>query len=193
MLDWAPWHHTAGGNHDFGLVLYNGGTFYIDEGKPLPGAIEATVRNLKDVAPTWYFNVPKGFDALLPFFRSDEQLRRNFFSRLKVLWFAGAAIAQHVYDEMQELALKTAGERILFLTGLGSTETAPFAMSRMWESSHGINMGLPARGSMLKLVPVDGKLEARSRARISRRATGASRNSPPRPSTRRASTRSATR
>jgi feruloyl-CoA synthase len=161
ILDWAPWHHTAGGNHDVGLVLYNGGTFFIDEGKPLPGAIEATVRNLKDVAPTWYFNVPRGFDALLPFFRSDEQLRRNFFSRLKVLWYAGAAIAQHTYDEYQQLAVQTSGERILFLTGLGSTETAPFAMSRMWESSHGVNMGLPARGTTLKLVPVDGKLEAR--------------------------------
>jgi feruloyl-CoA synthase len=161
VLDWAPWHHTAGGNHDVGLALYNGGTFYIDEGKPLPGAIEHTVRNLKDVAPTWYFNVPKGFEALLPFFRADEQLRRNFFSRLKVLWYAGAAIAQHVYDEYEELSLKTSGERVLFLTGLGSTETAPFAMSRMWESAHGVNMGLPARGSTLKLVPVDGKLEAR--------------------------------
>ena len=161
ILDWAPWHHTAGGNHDVGLVLYNGGTFYIDEGKPLPGAIDHTVRNLKDVACTWYFNVPKGYEALLPFFRSDEQLRRNFFSRLKVLWYAGAAIAQHVYDAYQELAVQTSGERVLFLTGLGSTETAPFAMSRMWESSFGVNMGLPARGSTLKLVPVDGKLEAR--------------------------------
>jgi feruloyl-CoA synthase len=161
ILDWAPWHHTAGGNHDVGLVLYNGGTFYIDEGKPLPGAIEHTVRNLKDVACTWYFNVPKGYEALLPFFRADEQLRRKFFSELKVLWYAGAAIAQHVYDEYQQLALETVGQRILFLTGLGSTETAPFAMSRMWESSFGVNMGLPARGTTLKLVPVDGKLEAR--------------------------------
>jgi len=161
ILDWAPWHHTAGGNHDVGLVLYNGGTFYIDEGKPLPGLIEHTVRNLKDVAPTWYFNVPKGFEALLPFFRTDEQLRRNFFSRLKVLWYAGAAIAQHVYDEYQQLAVQTSGERVLFLTGLGSTETAPFAMSRMWESAQGVNMGLPARGSILKLVPSGDKLEAR--------------------------------
>jgi feruloyl-CoA synthase len=161
ILDWAPWHHTAGGNHDFGLVLYNGGTFYIDEGKPLPGAIEHTVRNLKDVACTWYFNVPKGYEALLPFFRADEQLRRNFFSQLKVLWYAGAAIAQHVYDEYQQLAMQTIGQRVLFLTGLGSTETAPFAMSRMWESSFGVNMGLPARGSTLKLVPSGDKLEAR--------------------------------
>lgn len=160
-LDWAPWHHTAGGNHDVGLVLYNGGTFYIDEGKPLPGLVEHTVRNLKDVAPNWYFNVPKGYEALLPFLRNDTQLRQNFFSRMKVLWFAGAALSQPVFDEMQELALKTSGERIHFLTGLGSTETAPFAMSRMWESSKSTNMGLPARGTVLKLVPADGKLEAR--------------------------------
>lgn len=160
-LDWAPWHHTAGGNHDVGLVLYNGGTFYIDEGKPLPGMVEHTVRNLKEIAPNWYFNVPKGYEALLPFLRNDAQLRQNFFSRMKVLWFAGAALSQPVFDEIQDLALKTCGERILFLTGLGSTETAPFAMSRMWHSDKSTNMGLPARGTVLKLVPTDGKLEAR--------------------------------
>jgi feruloyl-CoA synthase len=160
-LDWAPWHHTAGGNHDVGLVLYNGGTFYIDEGKPLPGAVEHTVRNLKEIAPNWYFNVPKGYEALLPFLRHDAQLRQNFFSRMKVLWFAGAALSQPVFDEMQQLALQTSGERIFFLTGLGSTETAPFAMSRMWHSDRSTNMGLPARGTVLKLVPTDGKLEAR--------------------------------
>ena len=101
IVDWAPWHHTAGGNHDVGLVLYNGGTLYIDEGKPLPGAIETTVRNLREIAPTWYFTVPRGFEALLPYFRADAQLRANFFSRVKVLWFAGAGIAQHVFDEMK--------------------------------------------------------------------------------------------
>src|SRR5688572_7895926 len=123
IVDWAPWHHTAAGNHDLGLVLYNGGSYYIDEGKPMPGAIEATVRNLREIAPTWYFNVPKGFEALLPYLRSDVQLRKNFFSRLNVLWFAGAAIAQHVFDEIKALALEARGEPIPFLTGLGSTET----------------------------------------------------------------------
>ena len=132
IVDWAPWHHTAGGNHDVGLVIYNGGTFYIDEGKPLPGAIEETVRNLREVAPTWYFTVPKGYEALLPYLRADAELRRNFFSRLKLLWFAGAGIAQHVFDEIQELAVETCGEQILFLTGFGSTETAPFALARTW-------------------------------------------------------------
>jgi feruloyl-CoA synthase len=161
IVDWAPWHHTAGGNHNFGLVLYNGGTIYIDEGKPLPGAIEATVRNLREIAPNWYFTVPKGYEALLPHLRADLALRANFFSRLKVLWFAGAAIAQHVFDEINDLAIKTCGERILFLTGLGATETAPFALGRTWHSVEATNVGLPAPGMELKLVPRDGRFEAR--------------------------------
>lgn len=160
-VDWAPWHHTAGGNHDVGLVLYNGGTFYIDAGKPLPGAIETTVRNLKDVAPTWYFNVPKGFEALLPFLRSDAQLRQSFFSRLKVLWFAGAALSQPTFNEVQQLALQSCGERIHFLTGFGATETAPCALARTWATKNSTNMGLPTPGLDLKLVPAEGKLEAR--------------------------------
>jgi feruloyl-CoA synthase len=163
IVDWAPWHHTAGGNHDVGLVLYNGGSFYIDDGKPLPGAIEQTVHNLREVAPTWYFTVPKGYEALLPYLRNDADLRRNFFSRLKLFWFAGAGIAQHVFDEIQQLAVETCGERILFLTGFGSTETAPFALSRTWHSDNAANMGLPGAGMELKLVPTDGKLEARVR------------------------------
>ena len=163
VVDWAPWHHTAGGNHDVGLVLYNGGTLYIDDGKPLPGAIEATVRNLREVAPTWYFTVPKGFEALLPFFRQDAALRENFFSRLKVLWFAGAGIAQHVFDEWKEMARRTCGEDILFLTGLGSTETAPYAFGRMWDAANAANVGLPPPGLDVKLVPMDGKYEARLR------------------------------
>ena len=161
IVDWAPWHHTAAGNHDLGLVLYNGGSYYIDEGKPLPGAIEATVKNLREIAPTWYFNVPKGYEALLPYLRSDETLRRNFFSRLSVLWFAGAAMAQHVFDEMKALAYQARGASIPFLTGLGSTETAPYAMGRMWETEDASNMGLPPPGQEMKLVPIAGKLEAR--------------------------------
>ncbi|MEN3379323.1 MAG: feruloyl-CoA synthase, partial [Hyphomicrobiales bacterium] len=163
IVDWAPWHHTAGGNHDVGLVLYNGGTMYIDGGKPLPGAIEETVRNLKDIAPTWYFNVPKGYEALLPFMRADAALRENFFSRLKVLWFAGAGLAQHVFDEWKDLAYRTCGEDILFLTGLGSTETAPYAFGRMWDAENSTNIGLPPPGLDVKLVPLDGKYEVRLR------------------------------
>jgi feruloyl-CoA synthase len=165
IVDWAPWHHTAGGNHDVGLVLYNGGTFYVDDGKPLPGAIEATVRNLREVAPTWYFTVPKGYEALLPYLRADAALRNTFFSRLKVLWFAGAGISQAVFDEIKALAVATCGERIAFLTGFGSTETAPCALARTFESATAANMGVPVRGLTLKLAPqrdlASGKLEAR--------------------------------
>ncbi len=153
MVDWAPWHHTAGGNKDFGMVLYNGGTLYIDEGKPLPGAIEATVRNLREVAPNWYFTVPKGYEMLLPYLREDAALRRNFFSRLKALWFAGAGVSQYVFDEYRKLAYETCGEEILFLTGLGSTETAPFTIARTWDTDDASNMGLPPPGAEIKLVP----------------------------------------
>jgi len=163
VLDWAPWHHTAGGNHDVYLALYNGGSFYVDDGKPMPGAIEATVRNLRDVSPTWYFNVPKGFEALLPFLQKDESLRRSFFRNLKVLWYAGAGVSQYVSDEYTRLAEQTVGQRILFLTGLGSTETAPFAVGRTWPSARAANVGLPGPGVEAKLVPNDGKLELRLR------------------------------
>jgi len=161
LVDWAPWHHTAAGNHDFGLVLYNGGTYYIDEGRPVPGAIEATVRNLGEISPTWYFNVPRGFEALLPFLRADSRLRETFFRRLKVLWFAGAGLAQPVFDAYRELGRTTVGEEILFLTGLGSTETAPYAMGRMWPTDDASNVGLPPPGVEVKLVPAEGKYEAR--------------------------------
>jgi feruloyl-CoA synthase len=161
ILDWSPWHHTASGNHNFGFIVYNGGTCYIDEGKPAIGAIEATVKNLREIATTWYFTVPKGYEALLPYFHADAELRRIFFSKLKVLWFAGAALSQTLFDEMQRLAVETCGERIPFLTGLGSTETAPMAIARMWQSKDSTNMGVPVPGVELKLVPNGDKLEAR--------------------------------
>jgi len=164
IVDWAPWHHTAGGNHDVGLAIHNGGTLYIDGGKPLPGAIEETVKNLREIAPTWYFTVPKGYEALLPFFRADAGLREKFFSRLKVLWFAGAGLAQHVFDEWKEMAYRSCGEDILFLTGLGSTETAPYAFGRMWDTENAANIGLPPPGLDVKLVPLmDDRYEARLR------------------------------
>jgi feruloyl-CoA synthase len=163
LVEWPPWNHTFGGNHDFNLVLFNGGSFYIDEGKPMPGAIEATVRNLRDVATTIYFNVPKGFEMLLPYLRSDAALRERFFSRLKVLFYAGASLAQHVWDEYQELAVATTGERIIFLSSLGSTETAPAAVACTWETERSGNIGVPLPGVELKLVPRDGKFEARLR------------------------------
>jgi feruloyl-CoA synthase len=161
LVDWPPWNHTFGGNHDFNLVLYNGGSFYIDEGKPLPGAITATVRNLREIAPTIYFNVPKGFEMLLPYLRSDVALRERFFSRLKVMFYAGASLAQHVRDELQDISVATTGERVIFISSLGSTETAPAAIACTWESEYAANIGLPLPEVELKLVPSGDKLEAR--------------------------------
>jgi len=163
LMGWAPWHHTAAGNNDFGLVLANGGSYYIDEGRPVPGGIEATVRNLREMAPTFYFNVPKGFEALLPFLRRDEALRRSFFSRMQLLFFAGAGISQHVFDEMRELSIASCGEAVVFGTGLGSTETGPFTLGRAWDTDDATNMGVPPPGAELKLVPCRGRLEMRVR------------------------------
>src|SRR5262249_56223520 len=139
---------------------YNGGTCYIDEGKPVAGAIETTVRNLREVASNWHFTVPKGYQALIPYLRGDAELRQTFFSRLKVLWFAGAALSQSVFDEMQELSVAACGERVVFLTGLGATESAPMAIARTWQSPDSTNMGLPVPGVELKLVPNGGKPQA---------------------------------
>jgi feruloyl-CoA synthase len=161
VVDWLPWNHTFGSNHNFGLVLDNGGSLYIDDGKPLPGAIATTVRNLRDIAPTIYFNVPKGFEMLVPHLAADRALRETFFSRLKVLFYAGAGLSQHILDALQELAVETTGERIIFISSLGSTETAPLAVACTWDCERAGNIGLPARGVELKLVPREGKLEAR--------------------------------
>ncbi len=161
IVDWLPWNHTFGSNHNFNLVLDNGGSLYIDEGKPLPGAIAATAKNLKEIAPTIYFNVPKGFEALLPHLRADADLRKNFFSQLKVLFYAGAGLQQYVWDELQEMSVATCGERVIFISSIGSTETAPLAIACNWDFPRPGNIGLPAPGLELKLLPNEGKLEAR--------------------------------
>jgi feruloyl-CoA synthase len=163
IVDWLPWNHTFGSNHNFGLVLDNGGSLFIDEGKPLPGAIEATVRNLRDIPSNIHFNVPKGFEMLLPYLETDRVLRETFFSRLKVMFYAGAGLSQHVADAIQQHAVATTGERIHFLASLGSTETAPAAVACSWQSERTGNIGLPLPGVELKLVPRDGKLEIRLR------------------------------
>jgi feruloyl-CoA synthase len=164
LVDWLPWNHTFAGNADMGLVLYNGGTLYIDEGKPTGGQFDHTVRNLKEIAPTIHLNVPKGFEALAAALRRDVDLRRNFFSRLKIMYYAGAGLSQHVWDELEALSVETCGERILMLTGLGSTETAPHALfADREQASQAGHVGVPAPGVELKLVPTGGKLEARLR------------------------------
>src|SRR3974390_2042588 len=163
IVDWLPWSHTFGGNHNFNLALVNGGSFYIDEGNPTPPGVPKTARNLREIAPTVYFNVPKGYEALIPHFRSDDTLLRNFFSRLKVLFYAGAGLNQPTWDELTELAIETTGERIIFLSSLGSTEKSPLALACCWDFDRPGNIGLPAPGVELKLVPTEGKLEARLR------------------------------
>ncbi len=163
VVDWLPWSHTFGGNHNFNMVLVNGGSLYIDDGNPTPPGVPKTARNLREIAPTAYFNVPKGYEALVAHFRADEMLRKNFFSRLKMLFYAGAGLNQTTWDELTQLAIETTGERIIFLTSLGSTETAPLAIACTWEFDRPGNIGLPAPGVELKLVPNEGKLEARLR------------------------------
>jgi len=163
VLDWLPWSHTFGSNHNFNMVLTNGGSLYIDDGNPTPLGVPKTARNLREIAPTIYFNVPKGYEALIPHLRGDDTLRRNFFSRLKVLFYAGAALNQVTRDELTEIAVDTTGERIIFLSSLGSTETAPLALACTWDFDKAGNIGLPCPGVELKLVPNEGKLEARLR------------------------------
>jgi feruloyl-CoA synthase len=161
IVDWLPWNHTFGGNHNVGLVLTNGGTLYIDAGRPVPGAIEETVRNLREIAPTIFFNVPKGFEELIPYLRREPALREKLFSRVKMIFFSGAGLAQRVWDEWDRLALETVGERIRWMTGLGSTETAPFALYCRPDACGSGIVGLPVSGVTVKAAPVEDKMEAR--------------------------------
>ncbi len=163
VVDWLPWSHTFGSNHNFNLVLVNGGSLYIDDGNPTPPGAAKTARNLREIAPTIYFNVPKGYEALVPHFRADSALRDNFFSRLKVLFYAGAGLNQATWDDLTRMAIEATGERIIFLSSLGSTETSPLAIACSWDFDCAGNIGLPAPGVELKLVPNEGKLEARLR------------------------------
>jgi feruloyl-CoA synthase len=164
LVDWLPWNHTFAGNADVGLVLYNGGTLYIDDGKPTPSHFQETVRNLKEIAPTIHLNVPKGFEALAGALREDAMLRQNFFRRLRIMYYAGAGLSQPVWDALETLSIETCGERILMLAGLGSTETAPHALfADQEQASQAGHVGVPARGVELKLVPSGHKLEARLR------------------------------
>jgi feruloyl-CoA synthase len=160
VVDWLPWNHTFGGNHNFNLVLRNGGTLYIDGGKPVPGLVETTARNLKEVAPTMYFNVPRGFDLLLPFLEKDEALRRKFFSELDVLFYAAAALPQNLWDRIRRISSKP---ELAMLSAWGSTETSPLATSVHFRMDRPGVIGLPVAGCELKLVPAAGKLEVRVR------------------------------
>lgn len=163
LVDWLPWHHTFAGNHDIGVALYNGGTYYVDEGKPAPGQIQETVRNLREISTTIYLNVPRGYEALLPFLRADRKLRETFFRRLRLLFYAAAGMSQPIWDAYRQLAAETCGERIVMVTGLGATETSPMAIQTTWETDQPGVIGFPVPGVELKLVPREQKLEARVR------------------------------
>ena len=160
---WLPWNHTAGGNHNFGLVLYNGGTFYIDEGKPTPGLFDVTLRNLREISATAHFTVPRTYEMLLPHLRTDPVLRETFFKRLQIYFYAAAGLSQHLWDELRDLAVEACGEELLIVTGFGATETAPYALTTGGRGAVAGMIGLPAPGMELKLVPVDEKKEARVR------------------------------
>jgi feruloyl-CoA synthase len=162
-VDWLPWNHTFGGNHNFNLILRNGGTLYVDGGKPVPGLVETTVRNLKAASPTIYFNVPRGFDLLLPWLENDAELRRSFFRDLDVLFYAAAALPQNLWQRIEKLARAEKGGALAMLSAWGSTETSPLATSVHFPMERAGVIGLPVAGCELKLVPSAGKLEVRVR------------------------------
>ena len=161
VVDWLPWNHTFGGNFNFNLVLRNGGTMYIDGGKPAPGLVETTVRNLRDVSPTMYFNVPRGFDLLLPFLETDAGLRRSFFRDLDMLFYAAAALPQNLWERIETLARAEKPGGLAMSRRGAPTETAPLATQVHFAIERAGVIGLPVPGCELKLVPAAGKLEAR--------------------------------
>lgn len=164
FIDWLPWNHTFGSNHNFGLALYNGGTILIDDGKPTPKGIEETVQNLREISPTAYFNVPKGFEMLIPYLEKEPALRENFFKNLNILFYAGASLAQPVWNRLEELAVETIGVKIPIITGLGCTESGPSAMFANWGGAFSGLLGVPVAGMDVKLVPDGDKVEARYKA-----------------------------
>lgn len=163
IVDWLPWNHTFGANHNFNIILRHGGTLYIDAGRPLPGLFEHSVANLRDIAPTIYFNVPRGYDMLIAAMRSDAQLREKFFSRLHLIFYAAAALPQHLWEALESAALETLGRKVPMVSSWGLTETAPAATSCHFQAQRSGVIGIPLPGCELKLVPNGDKLEARVR------------------------------
>ncbi|MDP1895596.1 MAG: feruloyl-CoA synthase [Hydrogenophaga sp.] len=165
LVDWLPWNHTFGGNHNFGMVVYHGGTLYIDDGKPTPALMHETLRNLREIAPTVYFNVPTGFEAIANAMKADTDegrlLRKTLLSRVKMFFYAGAALAQPVWDSLFDSAEQEIGERIVMGTGLGMTESGPFGIFVTSPNVKAGDLGLPTPGLELKLVDTDGKTEVR--------------------------------
>ncbi|WP_028605292.1 feruloyl-CoA synthase [Ottowia thiooxydans] len=163
LIDWLPWNHTFGGNHNFGMVINNGGTLYIDEGKPTPALVGETLRNLREIAPTMYFNVPTGFEAIANAMKTDDTLRKNFLSRVKMFFYAGASLAQPVWNALFESAERELGQRIVMTCGFGMTESSPYGLFPTSPDIRAGDLGLPTPGMECKLVPKDGKTELRYR------------------------------
>ncbi|MFO0461832.1 MAG: AMP-binding protein, partial [Burkholderiales bacterium] len=166
LLDWLPWNHTMGGNALFHPVLADGGTLHIDDGRPLPGQFDETIRNLREVAPTYMSNVPAAWAMLATALEQDDALARHFFSRLRLMGYGGATLPDDLYRRLQALAIRHCGERIVMVTGWGCTETGPTATSTYWNTERVGLIGLPYPGIELKLVPVGGKYEARIKGPI---------------------------
>ena len=163
LVDWLPWNHTFGGSHNVGIVLYNGGSFYLDDGKPTAQGFAQTLRNLKDVSPTAYLTVPKGWEELASALEQDPELREVFFKRISLFFFAAAGLSQSVWDRLDRVAEQHCGERIRMMAGLGMTEASPSCTFTTGPLSMAGYVGLPAPACEVRLVPVDGKLEARFR------------------------------
>ncbi|MGS5086321.1 feruloyl-CoA synthase [Hydrogenophaga sp. A37] len=161
LVDWLPWNHTFGGNHNFGMVVYNGGTLYIDDGKPVPALMGETLRNLREIAPTVYFNVPTGFEVIADVMKTDDVLRKNLLSRVRMFFYAAAALSQPIWDALHECQEREIGERIVMCTGLGMTESGPFALSVNSADVKAGDLGVPTPGLEIKLVDMDGKIEVR--------------------------------
>lgn len=161
LVDWLPWNHTFGGNHNFGMVVYHGGTLYIDDGKPTPALMHETLRNLREISPTVYFNVPTGFEAIANAMKTDDQLRRTLLAKVNMFFYAGAALAQPIWDSLFESAEREVGERIVMGTGLGMTESGPFGIFVTSPNVNAGDLGLPTPGLELKLVDMQGKTEVR--------------------------------
>ncbi|MGO9024645.1 MAG: feruloyl-CoA synthase [Beijerinckiaceae bacterium] len=163
ILDWLPWNHTFGANHNFFLILRNGGTLHIDAGKPVPALFQKTIDNLREIETNIYFNVPKGFDLLTRELEKDDRLRHRFFSKLRVIFYAGAALPQNIWDDLMRLAIDTLGRPVAMVSAWGSTETSPLATDCYFQAERSGNIGLPVPGVELKLVPNGGKQEIRVR------------------------------
>ena len=163
LVDWLPWNHTFGGTHNVGLVVTYGGTLYIDDGRPTPNGMQETVRNLKDISPTLYFNVPKGFELLAESLQKDPALSQTYYRRLRAQFFAGASLAQHTWDALDSASIRETGVKVPMLSGLGATETGPSVTFTTPAVGRAGVIGLPAAGAVVKLAPVEEKLEIRVR------------------------------